>query len=223
METLVMFGIVGLIIGGTIFINRYMIRRRKEAMEVLSRQFDVEFYPEDTGNRLKSTLRGFKIFGRGSLHKASNLMVSKSGSIQRVIFDYTYKTGSGKNRTTHVHTLLLLEYPDAGLPSFTLAREFGFFRKVSNFFGMDDIDFESHKTFSDQYLLKGDNEQWIRELFTEDILDYFTSTPGLTVEGRGRYLVFYQKAGHLKAEASHFRDLMRTGDELAELFFLKTA
>jgi len=222
MEIPVIIGVVVSMIALVPIVIRYGRKRIKQRMETLSKlanHFGLDYYEIDNENRLKQALHSFKLFQNGRGHKASNLLVSRMGHLQQVIFDLKYVEGSGDNANTKNITILLIECPDGTLPSFTLSREFGMIRKVSNFFGMDDIDFDSHKTFSDQYLLKGEDEGRIRETFNSSVLDYFTEHPGLTVEGGGRYLYVSTSFTLLKPEEKLYQELMDMGEELSELFF----
>lgn len=46
--------------------------------------------------------------------------------------------------------------------------------------------------FSKKYLLRGDDELAIRELFTGDVLRFYEQHPGLITEGSGNKLLFYR-------------------------------
>ena len=66
-------------------------------------------------------------------------------------FDYHYTTGSGKNQQTHSFSAVVAVSPLPLEP--LLIRPEGVFDKVAEFFGADDIDFESAE-FSRQFFVK---------------------------------------------------------------------
>lgn len=70
------------------------------------------------------------------------------------------------------------------LPRFELSPE-GALEKVATALGGQDIDFESHPRFSGMYLLRGDKEARVRELFTAEVMERLEAMPGLYAAGRG--------------------------------------
>jgi hypothetical protein len=58
--------------------------------------------------------------------------------------------------------------------------------------GSVDIDFPTHPDFSDNYLLKGSDEDAVRKFFTPRVLEYFQANHGLSVEVFNGTLVFFR-------------------------------
>ncbi len=77
---------------------------------------------------------------------------------------------------------------------------------------MQDIDFEQYPLFSSQYLLRGDDEEYIRASFPEKALQFFTIEKNWTLEGLNYYLVLYRK-NHLMLP-SQVLDFYRKGMHL---------
>ncbi len=48
-----------------------------------------------------------------------------------------------------------------------------FFHKIRNIIGYKDIDFDTHPNFSKNYLLNGEDENAIRNVFNEGVLYFF--------------------------------------------------
>jgi len=60
------------------------------------------------------------------------------------------------------------------LPTFSLRPE-SFFHKIGAAIGMQDIDFEEHADFSDNFVLTGDDEQLVRQFFDNGLLNEFAN------------------------------------------------
>ncbi len=80
-------------------------------------------------------------FGVGDARRASEVMTGPYGPYQCVLFTYRYTTGSGKERTTHVHTVLSLALPTF-LPTLELTPE-NLGTRFIRVFGAQDLQFES--------------------------------------------------------------------------------
>ena len=65
-------------------------------------------------------------------------------------------------------------------------------KKFHQIYDLQDIDFSSHSKFSNDYLLQGNPEESVRNLFNEQLLDFFESKPGLSVEGGANQMLFYR-------------------------------
>ena len=98
--------------------------------------------------------------------------------------------------------------PDLSLPSFELRPEH-MFHKIGQALGYQDIDFDSHPTFSKQFLLRGPNEAAIRDFFTPELLEFFESHPGVSVEAAGDRMIFYRASKRIKPE--DVRSFMEAG------------
>lgn len=83
-------------------------------------------------------------------------------------------------------------------------------------FGYQDIDFDTHPVFSKKYLLRGAEEDSIRERFTGDVLNHLEQTKGLSLEGYGELLVMYRKGKRIPA--SGLNDRMVEGFGIFSLF-----
>lgn len=113
----------------------------------------------------------FKDFNRGHSRTVKNFMQGRKNQISWTIFDYKYTVGSGKHSHTYNYTIFhtKLEKPIA---AFILGKE-NFINKIAAKIGYNDIDFDSHPEFSNYYLLKGTDENKIRQTFNTNILAYF--------------------------------------------------
>lgn len=172
-------------------------KKRREALSNVATELGMVFVPKD--DALRGRCSHLSLFQTGGGHEIKNVIFGDTQSVDLSIFDYSYTTGSGKNRTTHRQTVAFFEAGSLDLPGFNLSPE-NIFHRVAGLFGYQDINFDSHPKFSKQYLLRGNNETRVRSLFREDVLDYFDEHPGLCVEGSGHQLLVCRRGHRVKPE-----------------------
>lgn len=102
-------------------------------------------------------------------------------------FDYHYETHSRDSkgrRTTHHHNLSVVLLQTA-LPLKPLhIRPEHFFDRVGEFFGADDIDFESAE-FSRRFHVRSPDRRWAFDVITQETMEFLMSAAG----GSGRYTI----------------------------------
>jgi len=185
---------------------------RAEAMEKVARQLGMTYTAKDEYG-YKSLLADFKLFQKGTSKKIINLLHKKEEGfeLEIFIFDYHYVISSGKSSVKYKQTVFFIKSKKLGLPQFSLQPEH-FFHRIGTYLGMQDIDFESHPEFSDQYLLKGEDEDLIREKLDENFRSFFTIEKNWTLEGIGYFMVFYANKKLLPPE--EITDFYAKGKEI---------
>lgn len=176
-----------------IFYNRKKERERTEQLHAVAAQLAWNFAAEVPLNMIAG-LEHFALFSQGHGKQIKNFMYGEANGVKTAVFDYIYSTGSGKNRSTFFQSCVYLEPGNMSVPFFSLRPE-GFFTKIIQAFGYQDIDFGQRPSFSEQYLLRGQDELAIRQTFNDALLSFFESYPGTCVDGGGNQL-FVFRSGH---------------------------
>ena len=184
------------IFGTFVFISRYYEGKRREKLGMVASSLSMKYEPKDEGESLKSTLQNFRLMSLGNRQELYNVLRGQADQLQLAIFDYRYTIGGGKNSSTYNQTVMLVETSDMQLPKFKMRPE-NVFHRIS---GVQDIDFDDAPIFSKQYLLQGDDETAIRQLFSPAILAHFTKEEGLCVEGNQHQLILYKNGKRLSPE-----------------------
>ncbi len=94
-------------------------------------------------------------------------------------FDYHYATGSGKNRSDHYFSAVIIAGPVPLKPLY-IRRE-GFFDKLTEFFGFDDIDFESAE-FSRKFFVKSPDKRWAYDVIHQRMMEYLLAAPDFGIQ-----------------------------------------
>ena len=87
-----------------------------------------------------------------------------------------------------------------------------FLDRIGKFFGGQDIDFESHPKFSEMFVLKGPDEDAIRSFFTPELLAFFETKVGHSIEGARGQMVLYKNGERTKPE--NVKDLLASAYEV---------
>ncbi|MGB3801574.1 MAG: hypothetical protein WA952_17285 [Lewinella sp.] len=171
---------------------------REKSLSGLAQRAGFEFKSTDD-HGLHRYLGDFRLGSLGRRRTLDNILRKQDALLEKdtYIFDYSYQE-FGTNHTIR-QTVFFLQSPKLTLPSLEMQPE-TIVHKLGELFGFDDIDFVRFPKFSKQYRLTGDDEEYIRHHFTEDVLNYFTLNKGWSVEGIGYYLIVYKKGMLLPPE-----------------------
>jgi hypothetical protein len=172
-------------------------RLRRETLARYAQAWGMKFDAEPRAVDRMSFER-LSLFGLGRNHSASNRLYGEMDGLGLDVFDYSYVTGSGRSRTTHRQTVVVVQ-GGLGLPDFSLSPE-GVFDKLASALGRQDIDFATSPEFSRLYLLRGLHEDEVRRCFGAGARNYFERNPGLTVLGNGDAFVLYRPGRILAVE-----------------------
>jgi hypothetical protein len=208
--------LVAVVAVGVMVISHHQQKRRTEQIQAVAERMGFSFSEGAPG--LGDRLGHFRLFSQGHSRQVRNVMFRDIHGTTVTLFDYRYRTSSGKHNQTHWQTVLLVETERLQLPHFTLRPE-GMFHRLAGALGYQDIDFEAHPVFSDTYLLRGHDEAQIRTLFTEEALRYYARHAGLSSEGEAQQLIVY-RAGR-RAEPGSMEGFLEQGLEVLHLFVEK--
>ncbi|NRB49560.1 MAG: hypothetical protein HRU41_17910 [Saprospiraceae bacterium] len=188
---------------------------RQQQFERLAYQLDMEYSPKDEWG-LKTLLKDFKLFRRGGRKRIKNLLHQQSDlhQLDTRIFDYQFTISTGNSSRTFKQTVFFVESKSLGLPQFWMKPE-SFFHKVGAFLGFEDIDFEEYPKFSENYYLKGEDEEYIRSTLNDEFLKFFSVEKKWYLEGLNYYMIFYRFNDLLPPH--EVKNLHEKGLQLAEM------
>jgi hypothetical protein len=186
---LIMVAIVAIVIVG-IVLGAAQARRRRQAMATWARSRGLSFDPsKDRG--MDDRFPEFSCLRRGGSRYAENIITGHIGQHGITAFDYHFTTGSGKNRSHHhrsaviVHTHFLMKQ--------LFIRPEGFFDKFTEFIGFDDIDFESNE-FSRKFYVKSEDRKWAFDVIHQDTMEFLLNAPTFHLEFSGHNVIAYNES-----------------------------
>jgi hypothetical protein len=188
------FGCFVLIIALVIVVKRVQSKRAKERTQGLQSAATLlgwQFVPATAMNWIPNFDK-FTLFSQGHSKTIMNAMYGETDGLKTALFDYEYVIGSGKNRTIYRQSVLYFESGDLSLPFFSLRQENALYRLIS-VFGYQDIDFGNRPEFSKRYLLRGPDEQAVRNTFNDAALGFYEMNPGTSTDGGGNQLFVFRQ------------------------------
>ena len=193
----------------------YQSQQRQQALRKLAARLGWEFYPKHSREMQqagwfesfsdsvsgdytdKPIYTRFGVFTRGGDRTPYNTLRGKrplalaggaATDCPVLAGDFSYRTGGGRNRTTHRFSYLLVRLPGVTRPlPETVVRPEGFMDSISGLFGFDDIDFESVE-FSDAFHVAGDDKRFAYDLMDPRMMQFLLDTRPPRVEIEGRHL-----------------------------------
>lgn len=156
--------IVGLVAG-----SYWYEKKRTEALYAwaASRQL----VPMEEGHLLQELGR-FKLLNQGHSRSVRNVVRGQREQGQLTVFDFSYVTGGGRNRTTHKQTVVVLQTPGRMTAPFFIRRQRAILDAIGKVFGGQDINFEEDAQFSKGWVLQGEEES-VRRVFTPRLREFF--------------------------------------------------
>lgn len=191
---------------------------RTEQLRQVAFKLKMEFSEKEEYGML-GLLRDFRLFDKGNRKEISNLMTQTSQLMEDRfhVFDYRYTVSTGKSSHTFKQTVLFINSKRLSMPEMLMKPEH-FFNKIGSWLGLQqDIDFEEHKVFSDNYLLQGEDEPRIRRTMNQDeVIRFFTIEKDWHLESVGFFMIFYQHERLM--EPSEIKHLLERGTLLFDSF-----
>lgn len=168
---------------GAIIWGIYAGRKRRDAMTLLAERLGLHFHHE-RNYQLADRYSFLDKLRQGSNQYAYNIL---SGSYQGhdiAAFDFHYETHStdskGRRQTHHHHfSFFVLTLPKY-FPELTIAKE-GFFSKIAQAVGYDDIDFESHE-FSRRFVVRSKDKKFAYDFCNARMIDYLLGHSDINLE-----------------------------------------
>ena len=183
--------VVTLILGGVIYAS-ILERKRREALGQLAASLGMLYQP-GRDRAMASRFQFLNKLAQGSNRYAYNLIQGAYRGQQVMLFDYhyeTYSTDSKGNRTTthHHFSFFILRLP-ARFPELVIAPE-GWASKIAQFFGYEDIDFESAE-FSRKFVVRSPDKRFAYDFCNPQMIDYLLDNQDLQIEVEFDSLAFF--------------------------------
>lgn len=180
---------IGLVVFLIIYANKKE-KERTQALQGVAARLGWSFSPTAPLNMIAGLDR-FALLSQGHSRQIKNFMYGEAKGVKAAVFDYVYVTGSGKHRHTHYQTVAYLEPANLNLPMFALRPE-NFMIKMLTAFGYQDIDFGQRPDFSSRYVLRGQDEPAIRQVFNDRVLSFYESYDGTCTDAGGNQILLFR-------------------------------
>jgi len=177
MEPFFIAVVIALVLGAIVYGCLASEKRRKELSAWAVSKGLTFSSAKDSG--MANYFTEFKCLHQGHSRYAYNIMRGDWRGQPVLLFDYHYATGSGKNRSDHYFSAAIATAPYPLQP--LMIRPEGLFDKITEFFGWDDIDFESAE-FSRKFYVASPDRKWAYDVIHQRMMDYLLASERYTVQ-----------------------------------------
>ena len=182
MGPLIFIAIIALFIAGIIWSN-HLAAQRRAAMKSVATSLNLEFSPKKNYS-FDEQYHFIDKLCRGGNRYGFNVLNGSYQGYPVLIFDYHYETKStdskGRRKTHHHYFSFFILHFEAQFPELLICRE-GWFSKITQFIGFDDIDFESAE-FSRAFLVKSPDKKFAYDICHGQMIDFLLNNKDLDIE-----------------------------------------
>ncbi|TET31437.1 MAG: hypothetical protein E3J72_22225 [Planctomycetota bacterium] len=189
-------------------------KKRREGMAAWAAAKGFKFNPErDHG--IDRRYHVFDCFNNGRNRYGYNIMEGIFHDMEICAFDYRYTTGSGKHRTTHNLSIVIVNA--ATHLKKLLIRPEGLWDKLAGAVGFNDIDFADSPEFSKKFYVKSPDEAWAREVLTPALRQHLLNHPKFVLEfGQNNLMICKKRRFDIAGYEAAFLFLEGVLDRLPE-------
>ncbi|UCF09510.1 MAG: hypothetical protein JSW65_05445 [Candidatus Bipolaricaulota bacterium] len=180
--------LVGVVAALVVVLLIWLGAKRRKELAAWATSRGLAFRPaKDAG--FDERYRDFTCLRRGHSRWAQNIMSGDWEGHAVTAFDYRYVTGHGKNRSVH-HFSAAIVASEIPLKPLKIRPE-GLFDRVTEFFGADDIDFESAE-FSREFHVKSVDPRWAYDVLHQRTMEFLLSMPRFSIQFSEREVIAWR-------------------------------
>ncbi len=157
-------------------------RKRREALTQLAQHLQLGFNPGQDRS-IAGRFSFLKQLAQGSNRYATNILSGTYRQNEILAFDYHYETytqdKNGTQTEHHWFSFFILTLP-ASFPELTIRRE-GFFTRIAEVFGYQDINFESAE-FSKTFNVRSPDKKFAYDVCNAQMMEYLLANRDLSIE-----------------------------------------
>lgn len=172
------------------------LNKRQQELASYAETHGLEFEPRITSKIVKLSLSPFPIMRK--IINIENLLVGSREEYNYFYADVATEDTAMLTNIGKSFTILYVSNIRKELPDFTLENE-----GLLDLLGLStrkDIDFKSNPNFSKRYILSGEDENAIRELFTNELLAFLEAQENIYIESVNNALLIYTNTSLVEAK-----------------------
>ena len=194
-DWIIVWGLTVAVIAAIVLSMRAAARRRK-LLSTWAALRGLAFSP-GPDHSFRSTYPGFGCLDWGDADRhALNIMTGELHGHRCTAFDYHYETHStdskGNRTSTSHHFSAVILHSELPLKRLQIRPE-RFFDKITEFFGYDDMDFESAE-FSRKFHVKAPDRRWAFDVIHQRTMQFLLDQPQFTIQFEGNSAIAYRSS-----------------------------
>lgn len=184
-------GIGALLVAGVLVLARAPDARRTRALQALARRMGWSFHARPALDAVPDRER-FGLFTVRMPQRMRGHLSGQVGDVHVAVFDLEHTRGGTDRPQGAEQTVVHVFAPGLDLPAFSLRPE-TVRHRMGDRIGGGDIDLDSDPRFSHAYLLRGPDEEAIREAFSGKVRDVYHRHPDSSTDAHGSDLLFWRR------------------------------
>jgi MFS superfamily sulfate permease-like transporter len=136
-------------------------------------------------------LERFRFFKFKQIDHAYNIFKGEHNGVKLKLMDVDFYEGELTTRERHKLTIFTFKLRNR-IPEFRLDKE-RIFDRIAGFAGLKDISIPGHEDFSKRFLLRGKDEDRIKDYFSDSLILFFESNSYYHVESNGTSIMIFRK------------------------------
>ncbi len=194
---------------GVMIYGFYAAKKRRQELAAWAVRRDLTFTSEKEYG-WDDRFGDIECLSKGKDRFAHNISRGQWSGLNACFFDYHYKTEStnskgGKSSHHHNFSAVIIDSPIPLKRMFI--RPEGFFDKITQFFGYDDIDFESAE-FSRKFYVKSADRKWAYDVIHQGTMDFMLKRPAFTLTFSTGNIIAYRSKRFSPDEFESAADLI---------------
>jgi hypothetical protein len=179
----VVFVLFVIIVVGVVILGAYQAAQRRKELMLWARSKGLR-YTRAKDHRMDQRFPHFNCLKQGTNRYAYNIMEGDWSGRPIIAFDYHYETRSSNSKggsQTHHHHFSAVIVRSHHLLKPLFIRPEHFFDRITEFFGLDDIDFESAE-FSRKFFVKAKDKRWAYDVIHARTMQFLLDMPQFTIQ-----------------------------------------
>jgi len=192
MSPVLIFVLIAAVIIAVAIYGNIQAKKRREALVAWATAHGLTF-SVDNEYGVDIQFPDFDCLSQGSDRYAYNIMRGALQGRETQAFDYhyeTYSTDSKGRRETHHHRLSAVIVSSSVLLQPLFIRPEGFLDRVGEFFGFEDINFESAE-FSRRFYVKAPDRKWAYDVIHARTMEFLLAVPPMTLKFGPHHVIAY--------------------------------
>jgi len=185
-------------------VTQQIEKKRRQRVIDLAKQLALELHwllPDEDRNRFSR----FDLSGKGRNQHAGMTLIADNGDTRITLFDYSFVTGNGKNKSTHHWAVAQCRDARLTAPDLQIEPE-TWVSRVGSLVGYQDIDIPEDPEFSKKFLVRGGAEEAIRAFLTLERRAALLEHPTQRMAIRGDTMILTRP--RMKLDAKHVKPLL---------------
>jgi hypothetical protein len=184
-----------LVVVGFIALSAHLAAKRRKKLTAWATSKGLRF-SADKDRGVHERFSGFTCLRQGSNRYACNVMQGDWSGREIAAFDFHYETYStdskGRRQTRHHYFSAVVLESELPLKPLFIRSE-SIFDRVTEFFGLDDIDFESAE-FSRKFYVKAGDRRWAYDVIHARTMQFLLDSPPFTIQLDGRHAIAHRSS-----------------------------